>query len=60
MSEPFEKQSVLTQAVLRVGDGRGFVVEHRRQQFILTAAHCLPVDAGGRLILPPATGGLLY
>ncbi len=55
MSEPFEKQSVLTQAVVRVGDGRGFVVEHRRQRFILTAAHCLPVDADGRLILPPAT-----
>ena len=55
MSDPFEKISVLTQAVLRVGDGRGFVVEHRRQRLILTAAHCLPVDADGRLILPPAT-----
>ncbi len=55
MSESFEKQSVLTQAVVRVGDGRGFVVERHRQRFILTAAHCLPVDADGRLILPPAT-----
>lgn len=55
MSEPFAKQSVPTQAVVRVGDGRGFVVEHRHQRFILTAAHCLPVDAGGRLILTPTT-----
>jgi hypothetical protein len=49
LAEPTE-----TQAVLRVGDGRGFVVEHRRQRVVITAAHCLPHDADGRLILPPA------
>ena len=28
-------------AVLRVGDGRGFVVEHNYQRYVITAAHCL-------------------
>jgi hypothetical protein len=40
-----------THAVLRVGDGRGFVVAVRREHFpqpvIITAAHCLP-------LFPPA------
>ena len=36
-----------TQAALRVGDGRGFVVEHHYRLVVLTAAHCLP-------FLPPA------
>ena len=58
MSEPFAKQSVPTQAVVRVGDGRGFVVEHRHQRFILTAAHCLPVDAGGRTDPDANDGGI--
>jgi hypothetical protein len=50
-----------TRCVLRVGDGRGFIVEHRyrvklptgnrflTQRFVITAAHCLPQ-------LPPAHG----
>ena len=42
-----EKAASLEQAVIKVGDGRGFVVERRRQRFVLTAAHCLP-------FLPPA------
>jgi Trypsin-like peptidase domain len=29
-------------AVLRVGDGRGFVVKHGRERIVVTAAHCLP------------------
>jgi Trypsin-like peptidase domain len=31
-----------TSAVLRVGDGRGFVVECRGYRVVITAAHCLP------------------
>jgi putative ABC transport system substrate-binding protein len=31
-----------TAAVIRVGDGRGFVVEGERERFVITAAHCLP------------------
>jgi hypothetical protein len=31
-----------TRAVLKVGDGRGFVVEGKHQRFVITAAHCLP------------------
>jgi hypothetical protein len=37
------------QSVLRVGDGRGFVVERDRRRYVVTAAHCLPD-------LPPAHG----
>jgi|SRR5918996_535523 hypothetical protein len=29
-------------AVVRVGDGRGFIIEHRGQRLVITAAHCLP------------------
>jgi hypothetical protein len=32
----------LTRAVVRVGDGRGFVVDLGRERVIITAAHCLP------------------
>jgi hypothetical protein len=37
----------IANAVIRVGDGRGFVVEHRGhmnhpERIIITAAHCLP------------------
>lgn len=41
------------EAVVRVSEGRGFVVGHRGQRVIITAAHCLPVDDDGRLKLPP-------
>jgi Trypsin-like peptidase domain len=54
VSALLEKQSVMTQTVVRVGDGRGFVVKHGRERVILTAAHCLPLDADGHLALPPA------
>jgi hypothetical protein len=45
--EVLERVTGLTGAVIRVGDGRGFVVERARQRLVLTAAHCLPH-------LPPA------
>jgi hypothetical protein len=31
-----------TRAVVRVRDGRGFVVEGERSRLVITAAHCLP------------------
>jgi hypothetical protein len=40
-----------TDAVLKVGNGRGFIVERNTQlRFVITAAHCLPN-------LPPAHAG---
>jgi hypothetical protein len=33
---------VLTRSVIRVGDGRGFVIEGEADRLIITAAHCLP------------------
>jgi hypothetical protein len=33
--------------VIKVGDGRGFIIEHRARRLVITAAHCLPE-------LPPA------
>jgi hypothetical protein len=48
-----EKPNVLTASVVRVGDGRGFVVEHRGKRLVLTAAHCLPRDEDGNVIMPP-------
>jgi hypothetical protein len=41
------------QAVMRAGDGRSFVVAHRGQRLVITAAHCLPAGEDGRLNLPP-------
>lgn len=46
----FDGQGALA-AVIRVGDGRGFVVEERGSRVVITAAHCLPY-------LPPALGGI--
>jgi hypothetical protein len=46
-----------TQAVVRVGHGRGFVVEHHRNRVVITASHCLPTDSDGGLILPPSHPG---
>jgi hypothetical protein len=49
-----KQRSAITAAVLRVGDGRGFVVESRdsfMQRCVLTAAHCLPH-------LPPTHPGM--
>ena len=34
--------NLVLQSVLRVGDGRGFVVQGVRERYIITAAHCLP------------------
>jgi hypothetical protein len=31
-----------TRAVIKVGDGRGFVVATDQGRFVITAAHCLP------------------
>ena len=42
------------ESVVRVGHGRGFVVKHGHERFVLTAAHCLPRDTEGRVRLPPA------
>jgi hypothetical protein len=36
-----------SRGVVRVGDGRGFVIEHDEVRYVVTAAHCLPE-------LPPA------
>ena len=53
----FLKLVLLLQGIVRVGGGRGFVVEHGRKRdrrrLVITAAHCLPVDDDGRLKLPP-------
>jgi hypothetical protein len=32
----------LQDAIVKVGDGRGFVVEHDGDRLVITAAHCLP------------------
>lgn len=32
----------LAQGIVRVGDGRGFVVEAKHSRLVITAAHCLP------------------
>ena len=37
-----EAYAALTQAILRVGDGRGFAVNLEHQYSVITAAHCLP------------------
>jgi Trypsin-like peptidase domain len=44
----------VSQAIVRVGGGRGFIVEHRRRRLVITAAHCLPIDDDGYLKLRPA------
>jgi hypothetical protein len=42
MMTTMSDQARLTAAVLTVGDGRGFVSCIRRQNVVVTAAHCLP------------------
>jgi hypothetical protein len=50
----------LTKAVVRVGHGRGFVVEHRHSRVVITASHCLPTDSNGRLLRHRRILGLTY
>jgi len=40
-SVPFD-ESEAKRAVVKVGEGRGFVVESARSRLVITAAHCLP------------------
>ena len=51
---PRRETADVNQAIIRVGIGRGFIVAHRRRRFVITAAHCLPVDDAGYLKLSPA------
>jgi hypothetical protein len=44
---PMTSQQEWSTAVVTVGDGRGFVIEHDAARYVITAAHCLPH-------LPPA------
>jgi hypothetical protein len=46
----------LKSAVITVGDGRGFVVEHGYKRFVVTAAHCLQRGNPPEHYLPPAHG----
>jgi hypothetical protein len=61
-----DDDNVILQAIVRVGDGRGFIVARRRvrsvagyrldqrRRFVITAAHCLPIGDDGYPKLPPA------
>lgn len=60
---PMDHLSTASRSVLRVGDGRGFLVEKNGERFVVTAAHCLtrPVIVRGDqaregAMLPPAIG----
>lgn len=53
------KKSHLTKAVVTVGDGRGFVIEHGQKRYVVTAAHCLPRNEEGQLLIP-AIGGISH
>jgi hypothetical protein len=39
---PNPQPNCLTTAVVKVGDGRGFIVGSEKGRFVVTAAHCLP------------------
>ncbi len=32
----------MSEAIIRVGEGRGFIVQSSRERIVITAAHCLP------------------
>ena len=56
--------SKASRSVLRVGDGRGFVIEKNGERLVTTGAHCLTVPiavygdtASKGATLPPAHGG---
>src|SRR4051794_12052161 len=53
-----------SRSILRVGGGRGFVIDKDGARFVITAAHCLTVPvtvygdtASKGATLPPAHGG---
>jgi hypothetical protein len=61
---PMEHLSTASRSILRVGGGRGFLVEKSGERFVITAAHCLtaPITvygdtASNGATLPPAHGG---
>ncbi len=47
-----EKLKKAKAAVVTVGGGCGFVIEHGQERFVITAAHCLPVNERGQLPFP--------
>jgi hypothetical protein len=52
-----------TAAVIRVGDGRGFIVEDKtiyRHRLVITAAHCLPGALDGKFPLAISTDHTAY
>ena len=42
MPPDIEELNAWKPAVIRVGDGRGFIAEAGRERIVITAAHCLP------------------
>lgn len=46
-------------AVISVGEGRGFVIKHGHDRLVVTAAHCLPRNDEGQLLIP-AIGGISH
>ena len=46
-------------AVITVGKARGFVIEHGHDRLVVTAAHCLPRNDEGQLLIP-AIGGISH
>jgi len=47
-----EKYEKAKSAVITVGSGRGFVIEHGHDRYVVTAAHCLPRNNKGLLPIP--------
>ena len=46
-------------AVITVGEARGFVIGHGHDRLVVTAAHCLPRNDEGQLLIP-AIGGISH
>jgi hypothetical protein len=44
MAQPLREAA---RAVIRVGDGRGFIVDGKEGRLVITAAHCLPSSPQG-------------
>lgn len=47
------KLDVVKNSIVKVRHGRGFVIEHKKDRLVITAAHCLP------LLPPPHLGAYL-